>query len=262
MAEGIGQIQVQKETTAGHEIHKRGIRFSLVLPVHNAENLLCDTVNRFLDQTFATDNFEIIIADAASTDSTGRLAGELAEKHPRLIRLVHCKEVCLNNARNEGLALAEGEYTCFWHEAFSAERNLLETVSEFLDAYAGSDVVCVPHKDGQDKMPDHWIFQKGNRVVNLFKEPRLPLENIRIAFFKTEIARKVCFDVRLNHYSFTKYLYETLSYGMQAGLCCTDAVVCNSDYPTAQQRENDPEYYLPRVEFLHLDLLLYPIPAC
>ncbi len=230
--------------------------FSLVLPAHNAEDLLCNTVNHLLDQTLSADKFQIIIVDAASTDKTGLLAGELAEKHPRNIRVVHSKEACLNNARNEGLALAEGEYTCFWNTAFTPGRNLLADVSNFLQDNAGLDVVCVPHSNDPEKFPGHWIFQKGSRVVNLFTENRLPLEHIQLAFFKTETARKTSFDVRLTRSSFTKFLYETLSYGMETGLCCTDAIACSSDFPTVQQQENDPEYYLPRVEFLLLELLI------
>ncbi|MBO5958996.1 MAG: glycosyltransferase family 2 protein, partial [Lentisphaeria bacterium] len=163
---------------------------------------MCDMVQQLFSQTLSAERFQIIIVDAASTDDTKRIAGELAEKYPRNIRVVHGKEACLNNARNEGIALAEGEYTCFWDTTFTPGRNLLAEVSNFLQDNTGLDVVCVPHNNGPNKMQDHWIFQKGSRVINLFKEPRLPLENIRIAFFKTEIARKVCFDVRLNHYSF------------------------------------------------------------
>lgn len=38
--------------------------FSLVLPVHNAEDLLCNTINHLLDQTLSADQFQIIIVDA------------------------------------------------------------------------------------------------------------------------------------------------------------------------------------------------------
>lgn len=256
MTENKKLTQGAGEATAESGTQQKRFCFSLVLPVHNAEDLLCNTVNHLLDQTLSADQFQIIIVNAASTDKTGLLAGELAEKHPRNIRVVHSQEACLNNARNEGLALAEGEYTCFWNTAFTPGRNLLADVSNFLQDNAGLDVVCVPHSNDPEKMPGHWIFQKGSRVVNLFTENRLPLEHIQLAFFKTEIARETSFDVRLTRSSFTKFLYETLSYGMYAGLCCTDAIACSSDFPTVQQQENDPEYYLPRVEFLLLELLI------
>ena len=251
------ELTQEKESAAAESgTQQKRFCFSLVLPVHNAEDLLCNTVNHLLDQTLSADQFQIIIVDAASTDKTGLLAGELAEKHPRNIRVVHSKEACLNNARNEGLALAKGEYTCFWNTAFTPGRNLLADVSNFLQDNAGLDVVCVSHSKSPEKMPGHWIFQKGSRVVNLFTENRLPLEHIQLAFFKTETARKTSFDVRLTRSSFTKFLHETLSYGMETGLCCTDAIACSSDFPTVQQQENDPEYYLPRVEFLLLELLI------
>ena len=256
MTENKELTQGAGEATAESGTQQKRFCFSLVLPVHNAEDLLCNMINHLLDQTLSADKFQIIIVDAASTDKTGLLAGELAEKHPRNIRVVHCKEACLNNARNEGLALAEGEYTCFWDTAFTPGRNLLADVSNFLQDNAGLDVVCVPHSNDPEKFPGHWIFQKGSRVVNLFTENRLPLEHIQLAFFKTETARKTRFDIRLTRSSFTKFLYETLSYGMETGLCCTDAIACSSDFPAAQQQENDPEYYLPRVEFLLLELLV------
>lgn len=242
---------VKENVTAESETQQTHFCFSLVLPVHNAEDLLCDTVNHLLDQTLSAEMFQIIIVDAASTDDTGLIAGELAKKYSQNIQVVHCKEACLNNARNEGLALADGEYTCFWNTAFTTKRNLLAEVFKFLQDNTGPDVVCVPHNNDSYKR----IFQKSSRVVNLFTENRLPLEHIQLAFFKTVIARKTCFDVRLPRSSFTKFLYETLSYGMEAGLCRTNAVACSNDFTTAQQLEKEPEYYLPRMEFLLGELL-------
>lgn len=65
-------------------------RICVVIPVYNEERVLAASVKRlqnFLKREFPFD-FEIIIADNASTDSTWRVAGLLAETMPG-VRVVH-----------------------------------------------------------------------------------------------------------------------------------------------------------------------------
>ena len=69
-------------------------RVSIGLPVYNGERFLKQTIDAILAQTFT--DFELIIADNASTDATSRICQDYAETDPR-IRLVR-------NERNIGIS--------------------------------------------------------------------------------------------------------------------------------------------------------------
>lgn len=84
---------------------------SLIIPVHNAEPFL----ERCLDSAAAQTEpeLEIICVDDASTDASGTMLEERA-KRDRRFRVVHrAVNGGESAARNEGIALARGEYLAF-----------------------------------------------------------------------------------------------------------------------------------------------------
>ena len=66
---------------------------SIVIPTYNAESTLENAVSSVIGQSF--ENWELIIADDASSDGTVRLARELASRDG-LIRVVESE---VNNGR-------------------------------------------------------------------------------------------------------------------------------------------------------------------
>lgn len=81
---------------------------SVIVPAHNAEKHLSDTVASVLAQTYK--NFELIIVNDASLDGTGTLANELA-KTDKCIRVIHHTENKLRSgALNTGIIAAKGSY--------------------------------------------------------------------------------------------------------------------------------------------------------
>lgn len=84
---------------------------SLIIPVHNAEPFL----ERCLDSAAAQTEpeLEIICVDDASTDASGAMLEERA-RHDRRFRVVHrAVNGGESAARNQGVALARGEYLAF-----------------------------------------------------------------------------------------------------------------------------------------------------
>ncbi len=57
-------------------------RVSIGIPVYNGENYLAETIDAILDQTFT--DFELVIADNASTDRTEEICRSYAENDPRI----------------------------------------------------------------------------------------------------------------------------------------------------------------------------------
>lgn len=83
---------------------------SIVVPAYNVENYIKECVNSILAQTFT--DFELLLVDDGSTDSTGRICDDYAEKDSR-IRVLHKENGGLVSARKAGLSEAAGEYTAY-----------------------------------------------------------------------------------------------------------------------------------------------------
>lgn len=83
---------------------------SVIIPVYNVEDYLCECVDSAINQTYK--NLEIILVDDGSTDSSGKICDDYAEKDER-ISVIHQENGGLSAARNAGLDKASGEYIYF-----------------------------------------------------------------------------------------------------------------------------------------------------
>ena len=83
---------------------------SIIIPVYNVEKWLRRAVESLQKQTF--DDFEIILVDDGSTDSSGVICDDLARKDDR-ISVIHQQNAGAATARNNGIKQARGEYLYF-----------------------------------------------------------------------------------------------------------------------------------------------------
>lgn len=100
--------------------------FSIVMPVYNVENYLIEATNSVLNQTFS--DFELILVDDCSTDSSGVIADGLLETDVRIKVIHHIENKGLSAARNSGMAVASGNYIFFMDSDDTIDSNLLQTV--------------------------------------------------------------------------------------------------------------------------------------
>ena len=83
---------------------------SIVVPVYNVEEYLKQCLDSILEQTYR--NWELILVNDGSTDSSGLICQEYAEKDAR-IRYFEKENGGLSDARNYGIEQAQGEYLTF-----------------------------------------------------------------------------------------------------------------------------------------------------
>lgn len=94
---------------------------SVIMPAYNVENYIARSVESVLAQT--SDDFELLVVDDGSTDGTGKIADDFAEKDSRVL-VIHRNNGGAAAARNSGLDLAKGEFVAFldsddlWDKAF------------------------------------------------------------------------------------------------------------------------------------------------
>ncbi len=123
-------------------------KVSVIIPVYNTKKYLRKCVDSVLAQTY--DNLEIILVNDGSTDDSGALCDEIAKGFNNII-VVHKENGGLSDARNAGIAVATGEYTCFldsddWMDEDCIEEALNEINSSYADV-----VVWGYHTDFHDE---------------------------------------------------------------------------------------------------------------
>lgn len=83
---------------------------SVVIPVYNAESYLSKCLDSILDQTYS--NLEIICVNDGSPDNSLEVLRKYEQKDAR-IRVIDKENGGVSAARNNGLAVASGEYVMF-----------------------------------------------------------------------------------------------------------------------------------------------------
>ncbi len=84
------------------------IIFSVVIPVFNGASFISDSINSVLNQTI--NNFEIIVIDDKSTDSTLKILEEFGKK---ISIITNPQNRGASFSRNQGIKAAKGEYIAF-----------------------------------------------------------------------------------------------------------------------------------------------------
>lgn len=121
------------------------LKFSIIIPVYNVEKYLPECVSSVLCQSF--EDYEIILVDDGSTDGSGGLCDQYAEKDSR-IKVIHKENQGLSAARNAGIRIATGEFFLLLDSDDCYEQNnLLERIAQ---KTSGADIVVFNWKEFQD----------------------------------------------------------------------------------------------------------------
>ena len=83
---------------------------SIIVPVYNTEKYLKNCIESVLKQTLS--DWELILVDDGSTDSSGRICDQYAQSDNR-IKVIHKPNGGLSAARNTGIDHSRGKYITF-----------------------------------------------------------------------------------------------------------------------------------------------------
>ena len=87
------------------------MKLSVVVPVYNVERHLVRSVDSVVAQGLS--DYEIILVDDGSTDSSGVLCDELQQRYSGIVKVIHRTNGGLSVARNSGIEQAQGKYITF-----------------------------------------------------------------------------------------------------------------------------------------------------
>ena len=101
---------------------------SVIVPVYNTEKYLRRCIDSVLAQTYQ--DFELLLIDDGSKDSSGAICDEYAAKDAR-VRVFHKENGGVSDTRNYGLNLAQGKYLMFLDsDDFWLQDDVLEVLIE------------------------------------------------------------------------------------------------------------------------------------
>lgn len=98
---------------------------SIILPVYNVEKYLSKCVDRLIAQTYS--DIEIILVDDGSSDNSGAICDEYAEKDKRIV-VIHKQNGGVSSAWQAGLDIAKGDYIGFVDPDDYVETDYFETL--------------------------------------------------------------------------------------------------------------------------------------
>ncbi|MBF0217197.1 MAG: glycosyltransferase family 2 protein [Candidatus Omnitrophica bacterium] len=105
--------------------------FSVVIPVYNRETFIAKCLNSVLSQDF--DDFEIIVVDDGSTDSTGSVIKD--NFHDKRLRYFYHENKGVAAARNTGIRSSKGEFIAFLDSDDRWTADKLSKTVEYIDKY-------------------------------------------------------------------------------------------------------------------------------
>ena len=85
------------------------MKLSIIIPVYNSEKYINNCLESLLAQEMLANEYEIIIVNDGSTDSSGLIVRNYTERHSN-IHLFNQKNKGVGAARNRGIELAKGDY--------------------------------------------------------------------------------------------------------------------------------------------------------
>lgn len=103
------------------------IKLSLVIPMYNVELYIEKCLNSCINQDLSSNEYEIIIVNDGSKDTSLSRAEAIARKHNN-IKIISQENGGLSSARNTGLKNAKGEYIWFIDSDDWIEPNVLKNL--------------------------------------------------------------------------------------------------------------------------------------
>lgn len=113
---------------------------SIVMPVYNADQYIDRAIECIFQQTYS--NWELILVDNCSTDSTVQKCKEWISKDNRVLGIFHEKNLGLGQSRTDGINLAHGDYIGFMDSDDYIHPQFLEIMSNVARKSNSKIVMC------------------------------------------------------------------------------------------------------------------------
>ncbi|MEM3623340.1 MAG: glycosyltransferase family 2 protein [Candidatus Bathyarchaeia archaeon] len=112
---------------------------SVVVPAHNEEKVIERLLKRICEFTYPKERLQVLVVDDGSTDSTGKIIDEFAERYCFIKPLHRSSAVGKAAALNEALRYVSGEFVYFFDADYVPDVDCLENMNcAFSDLRVGA----------------------------------------------------------------------------------------------------------------------------
>ena len=142
------------------------IRFSFVTCTYNRDKYITQTLESVCKQTFSPVDYEIIVVDNNSTDSTAAICEEFGQRYPDH-QFKYFKEINqgLSFALNRGIKEARGEYIIFVDDDETIIAEHLERLDNHLKNYPDAELVASPVIPVYEEAQPKWMSYYTQRLI-------------------------------------------------------------------------------------------------
>jgi len=183
-------------------------KISVIIPVYNTENYIKRCIDSVCSQTYG--NIEIIAVDDGSTDNSGAVLDELAEKDRRIV-VIHKENGGVSSARAEGVYAATGDYIGFVDGDDTIDPDMYEILlKNLLDSNADISHcgfrMIVGERTDYYYNTDKYIVCSGEDAAVMLTEGSLIEPALVTKLFKSELIKKACRNKVLDGISYLEDL--------------------------------------------------------
>ena len=146
------------------------MKISVIVPVYNVETYLRSCVDSILASTYT--DFELILIDDGSTDSTGAMCDEYAS-HDSRVHVIHQDKKGVSIARNSGIEQSSGEYVSFVDADDVVSQSMLQQLLDALEKRPSCDFSmgrADAFHDGTEPELDRTIGDEAPAIVEYSQE--------------------------------------------------------------------------------------------
>jgi glycosyltransferase involved in cell wall biosynthesis len=202
---------------------------SIIIPTYNRSAFIGEAIDSVLQQTFS--DFELIVIDDGSTDSTGEIVN--AFKDERLV-FIQQENAGRSAARNRALATARGKYIAFLDSDDTYLQDKLERQVNFMEAHPEIGMIYTSAKcidaDGNILKNNVYVASVSGQIyrqVAFFRPVTITLPTVMV---RREVLDNVGgFDEKMERFEDTD-LWRRISKRYQVGAL---------NYPTCLLRTHD-----------------------
>lgn len=188
----------------------------MIIPIYNSEKYLKKCLDSIINQTYR--NIEIILINDGSTDNSGYICEEYAQKDSR-IKVENIKNSGVSKARNLGISLSTGDYITFIDADDYIKENTVEKINTII---AKDDIDLIKYSyykvAGKIKKRYQFTIKENTKIMqDNYKEEVIKylyltndLGNVWNCFFKKDIINRLQFDISLKYGEDRKFMIEAL----------------------------------------------------
>lgn len=214
-------------------------KISVIVPVYNVMQYLPRCINSILDQTFT--DFELLLIDDGSTDNSGKICDEYADKDHR-IRVFHKTNGGVSSARNLGLDNAKGEWITFSDSDDELYADALNNYNDIIQDYDNVDIICCGHsvckKSGfvQNYTFPKFLLLEDKEKILLECEKSLSYGFLWNKCFRTTIVKQGRFDENISWCEDHIFTYDIFKFARY--VCFSPSLVYKYYYNDQERKGN------------------------